>query len=80
MGSLLSPFLNKLGYLADTQSFGSVPVSKDFSNIVLTTGAISLLSSFSRTGLISSGPAALSGFKFAKSLRAPFKSISISGI
>ena len=53
--------------------------SKDFLNIGLNTGAISLLSSFSRIGLISSGPAALSGFKFAKSLRIPFKSISIAG-
>ena len=62
------PFL-KIGLtFALVQSDGNLPVASDFSNISWMTGAISTLNSLSTIGPISSGPAALSGRKFDRSL------------
>ena len=55
------------------QSEGNTPVARDLSNISWMTGAISFLRSLSTEGLISSGAAALSGFKFDRSLTIPFR-------
>ena len=54
------------------QSDGNSPVARDLSNINWIIGAISSLSSLSTIGLISSGPAALSGRKFESNLIMPF--------
>ena len=50
-------------------------MARDLSNNKQIIGAISCLNSFKTPGFISSGPAALSGFRFASSLSTPFKSI-----
>ena len=44
------------------------------------TGVISFLSSFKTNGLMSSGPAALSTFKFDNNFKIPFAFILMSGI
>ena len=54
----------------------NLPVASDFSKI----SWISTHSSLSTTGLISPGPAALSGRKFKRSLMIQFRFKSISGI
>ena len=51
-----------------------------FSNKRQITGAISIFNCFKTTGLIESGPAALSDFRYDKSFRTPLRSILISGI
>ena len=66
--------------LALVQSEGNLPVARDFSKISWMTGAISILSSLSTMGLISSGLAALSGLKFDSDLIMPFRFMFISGI
>ena len=66
--------------LGPFHSEGNWPVLSDFSNSRQTTGAISNLNSFNIMGLIKSGPAALLGLIFAKSLTIPLGSIKISGI
>ena len=48
------------------QSDGTIPVVTDLLNNMVRIGAISTESSFKSFGLISSGPAALDGFKLHK--------------
>ena len=62
------------------QSEGSCPVCNVFSNKRHITGAISVFNRFKTTGLMESGPAALSGFRFDNSFITPLRSILISGI
>ena len=57
--------------LALVQSEGHLPVARDFSKISWMTGAISILSTLSTIGLISSKPAALSGHRFDSNLIIP---------
>ena len=76
----LSPFLKTGMTLAVIQSAGSLPVCKDLSKMTLMIGAISSLSSLNRRGLSLSGPAALPGFRFFRSLSSPFCEILISGM
>jgi hypothetical protein len=59
---------------------GTTPDSRDISKIIVKIGAISVASSLSTLGLISSGPAALFGFKFRRSLAMPSQVMVISGI
>ena len=54
------------------QSDSNSTVARDLSNIIWIIGAISSLSYLSTIGLISSGPAALSGRKFERNLIMPF--------
>ena len=51
------------------QSAGSCPVCKVFSNKKPMTEAISIFNCFKTTGLMESGPAALSGFRFDNSFK-----------
>ena len=44
------------------------------------TGAISIFNCFKTTGLMGSGPAAWSGFRFDNNFNTPLRSILISGI
>ena len=76
----MSPFLNKGQTCAFFQSAGSCPVCSVFSNKRHITGAISVFNCFKTTGLMESGPAALSGFRFDNSFSTPLRSILISGI
>ena len=79
-GSPLSPFLKSGLTLALVQSLGSTPVESDLSNNRQMIGAISCLNSFKTTGFISSGPAALCGFRLDNNLSTQFRSMEISGI
>ena len=79
-GSVLSHFLNKGQTYAFFHSEGRCPVWRDFSNKRQITGAVSIFNCFKTTGLIESGPAALSDFKLDKSLMTPLRYILIYGI
>ena len=62
------------------QSEGSCPVCNVFSNKRQITGAISIFNCFETTGLMESGPAAMSGFRFDNNFNTPLSSILISGV
>ena len=59
------------------QSEGSCLVCSVFSNKRLITGAISIFNCFKTTGLMESGPGALSGFRFDNNFNSPLRSIMI---
>ena len=75
-GSVLSPFLEK----GTDLSFCPICFEEDFSNNRQIKRAISSLISFKTFVLNESGPAALSGLRFAKSLITPDRSIQIYGM
>ena len=76
----MSPFLNK-GQTCDFfQSEGSCPVCSIFSNKRHITGANYIFNCFKTSGLMESGLAAMSGFRFDNNFNTPLRSILISGI
>ena len=76
----MSPFLNKGQTCAFFQSEGSCRVCSVSSNKRHITGAISIFNCSKTTGLMESGRAALSGFRFDNNFNTPLRSILISDI